>query len=112
MLPSVAMNYVSEGANALARQMETKLLDLPPEAGIIFVGVQAEPTETGYSQKFVVILGVSRLFDTATGKILAEHILRNEIAEGARITVFAYRGVAGACRVGSNATAHSAAPEA
>jgi hypothetical protein len=106
------MNYVSEGANALARHMEAKLLDLPPEAGIIFVGVQAEPCQNGYSQEFIVILGVSRVFDTATGKVLAEHILRNEIAEGARITVFAYRGVAGACRVGSNAPTHSATTEA
>jgi hypothetical protein len=106
------MRYVSDLANALARTMEDKIQKLPPEAGVMFVGVRPEPMEGGTSTNFLVYLGVSRKFETSTGKSLAEHVLREEAAAGAKILVFAYRGVAGACRDSSHEAASQTTPEA
>jgi hypothetical protein len=112
VLLSETMKYVSEQVNIMARRMEAKIQKLPPEAGVMFVGVCPEPMNNGQSTNFIIYLGISRDFETSIGRSLAEHVLREEMTSGAKVLVFAYRGVAGACRVSHHEATDPPASEA
>ena len=89
--------YVSELARQTSRKMEAKFSSLPPGAGVIFVGVTAEKALQGKSVVFTVRLGMSRLYEKATGEALIRDVLRDEIASGAfTINASVYLGVPGA----------------
>lgn len=99
------MYYVSEYSHRLAREMEARLAALPASSGILFVCVQAGPSEDGVSTEFHVRLGISRSFGVETGRALVKKMFEPEAASGLKILVGVYRGVLGACRDDSTSTA-------
>lgn len=90
--------YVNDASFNLARKMELKLQSLPPEAGLIFVGVDPEPAPRGVATKFFVRVGVERKFEEGTGIALVKSVLEEEITSGLSITAVVYRGVRGASK--------------
>ncbi len=88
------MKYVSEGAHALAREMEGVLAGLPENSGAIFVSVRAVPEEEGKTTIFEVVLGINRIFEEATGRVLVRSALRRYIESGVDIRERVYRGIA------------------
>lgn len=93
------MNYVSEKSNEIAREMERRFQRLPHEAGILFVGVQAVPTEDGEAKAFEVRVGIARRFESSTGMAIIKKVLEQEIEEKKfAISASVYRGVSGAAR--------------
>lgn len=98
------MNYVSEDSVKRARDMEKRLQSLRSDAGVIFVGVTAEPAPDGNCKTFNVHLGVTRAIGVATGRALVRHVLDSELSGGFLILASVYQGVPGA--------AHDASDEA
>lgn len=92
------MRYVDEKSNKLARDMEKRLSKLPPEAGVLFVAVQAQPEEGGRCREFFVRLGLRRDLEESTGKALVQHVFADELADGLKISAGVYRGVSGTAR--------------
>lgn len=92
------MKYVSEGANALAREMEAELCKLPAPAGILFASVSAVPEEEGVVTSFEVVLGIRRIFEEGTGVALIQTVLGGYIKAGVDIRARVYRGISGAGR--------------
>jgi hypothetical protein len=90
------MDYVSAPAAAQARGFEKRLQQLSPEAGILFVGVLAVPTEDGDSKTFEIRLGVRKTM--LAGVALVQFTFREEIEQGLKFLVSAYQGVSGAAR--------------
>jgi hypothetical protein len=84
---------VKEEEAGLARVMEQKLLDLPPQSGILFAGVSVKPsTEENVPPVYEVWVGCCRDFSEGLMKPLVELTLRDELAAGVRIHVEAHRG--------------------
>jgi len=100
------VNYVSDEANRRALEFERRFTTLPPQAGVIFASVQAQPVENGKSVEYFVRLGLVRRLEEETGRALARKILDEEIHSGFRIFVGVYRGSPGACRDDSSPAAH------
>ena len=90
------MDYVGAPAAAQARSFEKRLQQLQPVAGVLFVGVNAVPTEDGESRTFEVRLGVKK--GMVAGVALVQFTFRKEIDQGLRFLVSAYQGVSGAAR--------------
>lgn len=92
------MEFVSEEADRTARVMESKLVSLPPEAGVLFASAKAVPTDSGGGSEFHVCIGIARRFSEETGRGLIRKVLEAEILAGLRLRVAVHRGVSGACR--------------
>jgi hypothetical protein len=93
----MSIPYVSEEAFHLAQEFESRIRRLPPEAGIIFVGVSAVPCKGGKSDSFDIVLGIDRKFEEATGQALLRKVFEEEIKDGElAITGRVFRGTAGA----------------
>lgn len=93
--------FVTEEAAQRAREMEQRFRDLPPSAGILFVGVKALPTKGDLdAQKFELVVGVTRQLEEATGRALIKKMLENEMGLGDADVIDAsvFRGVSGAAR--------------
>lgn len=90
------MDYVGAEAAAKARDFERRIQKLSPNAGVLFVSVQATPAEDGNSGTFEVRLGVKRGMNA--GVALVQFTFRDEINEGVKFLVSAYQGVSGATR--------------
>lgn len=90
------MDYVSEASATKARSMARKFQYLRPEAGVIFIGVQAVPSHNGLSKTFEVRLGVTQQIGRATGEALVRYVLREEIDNKNTILVSVYPGISGA----------------
>lgn len=89
--------YVSEKSFQQAREFEQRLQDLPKEAGILFVGVQAYPEAGGDSREFHFTLGIDRKFEEETLKAVLRKTFEKEIEDGYFIiTSRIYRGICGA----------------
>lgn len=88
--------YVSDEAAAVAREMESRIQRLPPEAGVLFVGVEVAPAPGGKSNRFTVRLGIHRRLEESTGLALVKKVLEQELNRGEQISVSVFRGVAGA----------------
>lgn len=91
------MDYVGEEEAAQARKFERKLQQLPKDAGLLFIGVQAVPAPNGKSGVFEVRLGLRRRGEV-DGAALVKFVFREELASGVRFQVSTYRGVSGADR--------------
>lgn len=85
--------FVKPEEAELARDMESRLLRLRADAGILFVGVSVQPTKVGEAPVFHVWLGCTR----NTTEELMHHLVAStfhpEIASGIKIEVEAHRGV-------------------
>jgi len=98
VFPSLFMDYVSDEAAAQARKFERKLQQLPKDAGLLFIGVQAVPASDGKSGVFEIRLGLRRTVGDVDGAALVKFVFREELANGVRFQVSTYRGVSGADR--------------
>lgn len=78
----------------LARKLEAKLMMLPPEAGILFVGISVTPETPESKPIFNLWVGCSRDFDERMIPALVEVTLRDEIKKGLVIKTEAHRGIA------------------
>lgn len=103
------MDYVSLGSQELALKMEKKLAALPGEAGILFVSVRPEPTESGEAVVFRILAGVSRSTATGAAHALVARTLTEEISVGVNLMVSVHRGILGACKDDSPGTARPSA---
>jgi hypothetical protein len=103
---SARVKYVDAEAHALARGIELKLARVAPEAGVLFVGVAAQPVEGGKSREFFVRLGIRRSFSEDAGRALIRQLCNQEIQAGMRILVNVFRGVSGADRDDGSDSAH------
>lgn len=90
------MDYVGDEAAAKARDYERRIQKLSPNAGVLFVSVQATPAEDGNSGEFEVRLGVKRGMNA--GVALVQFTFRDEINQGVTFRVSVYQGVSGATR--------------
>jgi hypothetical protein len=91
------MDYVSEAAKTQARAMERKFQFLKPDAGLIFISVQAVPAESGRCRVFEVRLGVTRQIGESTGKSLVRYVLQEEMeTRDIVIRASVYPGISGA----------------
>lgn len=100
------MRYVDDATASLALAFEQRFARLPETAGVLFVSVQAQPSESGRSKEFFIRLGIRRDLEESVGKALVEHVLEQEIQSGVKVYVGVYRGVSGTCRSSGAATAH------
>lgn len=85
---------VKDEEAALARKIETKLMALSPESGILFVGVSVTPETPSSKAVFRVWIGCNRDFDERTYPPLVEVALRDEIKKGLLVETVAHRGIA------------------
>lgn len=80
--PMELIHFVKTEEAQLAKQMEAKLLALPPESGILFVSVMVEPSTPSTSAVYKVWIGSSRDVDPRMLPTLVEVTLRDEVKEG------------------------------
>jgi hypothetical protein len=87
---------------ALARSMETKLLSLPKESGILFASVEVVPEDTNASNqhwgleiaaRYQIAVGCSREADPGWIDPLVRATLATEIQDGCKVEVDFYRGI-------------------
>lgn len=85
--------FVKREHGDLARAIEQKLLAVPKDAGILFVGVEVTPTEVTDDPVYKVLVGVDRdsKTDEAVG-YLVTLTLSNELLQGANIKTEVRRG--------------------
>ncbi len=80
------VHYVKDEEAALARVMESKLLKLPRDSGILFVGVSVEPATAEYPVPvYRVWIGCSRDVDPRMLPTLVEVTLHEEVRAGHKI---------------------------
>ncbi len=103
------MRYVSEESHRKAREMERRFAELAPQAGVLFISVQPDPTEDGKVTDYHIRLGIARRFEEDVGRVLVRKVLEEEIKAGVKIFVGVYRGISCACRDDGTSTAHSLA---
>lgn len=97
--------YVNPESAVRAREWEQRFQKLPPEGGIIFVGVEAEPIEGGKSDTYNVRLGLSARLETGTGYAIIQDVLKDQMGNFT-IRASVYRGAPGACRDEHPSKAH------
>ncbi len=91
--------FVKEEEADLARQIESRLLALPIDSGVLFAGVSVAPEEYNISTGerlpavYRVWIGCHRSFDPRLMDAVVKHVLREEIAGGLRVEVQAYCGL-------------------
>ena len=78
-----------------ARLMEKKLLSLPDEAGILFVGVTVmpDPLEVRRRPLFRIVIGCTRDRETQLMKAVAMEFLRPFVEDDRQLVIEAHRGV-------------------
>jgi hypothetical protein len=91
-------DYVSDESAAQAKAYETELRKLPPDAGILFIGVKAVPCRDGKSKSFEVRLGTHRAVGQSASVALVSYTFRHEMQRGIKFLVSAYQGISGAAR--------------
>lgn len=91
--------FVKDGEADLARQIESRLLDLSLDSGVLFAGVSVSPEEynirTGerVPPVYRVWIGCHRNFDPRLMDSVVRHVLREEIAGGLKVEVEAHCGL-------------------
>lgn len=100
------MKYVNDESVARARDIERRLAEVSPDAGVLFVSVTAQPEEGGKSREFFVRLGIRRAFSEDAGRALIRQLCTQEISAGLKILVSVFRGISGADRDDGSEAAH------
>jgi hypothetical protein len=78
----------------IARRMEKRLVMLPEESGILFVGVEVHPSPDGVpNPTFKIFIGCRRDFEASLMVAIAKQYLRDEVADESQLVVEARRGV-------------------
>lgn len=91
--------YVNDESSRRAREFESRFQKLQPGAGILCVGVVADPIEGGQVRTFTVFMGVSRSMEIDTGIALIKQTLAKEIGSGLfSIKAHVFKGVSGTGR--------------
>lgn len=88
------IKYVDSESVVRAKMWEERFRDLPVEAGIIFIGVEAVPLIGGKSDTYDVRLGISARFETDTGLAVIKKVLANEMGKFV-IRASVFRGSSG-----------------
>ena len=79
---------------AKARSLEEKLIAIPPESGVLFVGVSVEPAnDLRIKPIYEVFVGCSPAMEPVAIQGLVLLLLKEEIAEGHLFRVSAHRGL-------------------
>lgn len=78
----------------LARKMEQKLLSLPADSGILFVGVEvvADPLEIRRRPLYRIFIGCSRERDASLMHSIAKQYLRDFVEDQQQLVIEAHRG--------------------
>jgi len=76
------VHYVKDEEARLAKKMESKLLRLPVDSGVLFVSVSVEPSTPSTSAIYRVWIGCSRTVDPRMIPTLVEVTLHEELREG------------------------------
>ncbi len=86
--------FVKPDQFELALAMEKRLLSLPEESGILFVGVSVlpDPDEQRTQPVFRVVIGCSRSVEPDLMHAAAKTFLRDLVEDERQILVEAYRG--------------------
>lgn len=76
--------------------MEKRLMALPPESGVLFVGVSVlpDPDEKRTEPLYRVVIGCSRGVEPDLMHAAAKTFLRDFVEDDRQILVEAYRGIA------------------
>ncbi len=77
----------------LARDIERRLLALPKESGILFVGVKVIPETDTENPIYDIFIGCDRGLEEGLMDVVVRSVLRPEIEAGVQVRVFARRGV-------------------
>ena len=77
----------------LARRMEERLIGLPKESGVLFVGVRVIAEDGKNPTQYCVFVGCSKEFDERLFHSVVQATLAQEIALGAVVTTEVRRGV-------------------
>jgi len=86
--------FITKEHGALARGMEQKLLDLPADSGIVFVGTKVTPVEPGKAPRYTILVGIDRNIKVEKAiHHLVSLTLSKELVSGADIKVVVSRGV-------------------
>ncbi len=82
-----------------ARMMEKKLLSLPDEAGILFVGitVMPDPLEVRRRPLYRVVIGCHRDRETQLMHAVATQFLRPFVEDDRQLLIEAHRGIDKSC---------------
>jgi hypothetical protein len=89
--------YVNPASAVRAREWEQRFQKLPPQAGIIFVGVTPTPTLSGECDTYDIYLGIDARFEKDTGLAVLKKVLAEEMGSFT-IRTLVLRGAPGACR--------------
>lgn len=81
--------FVTDDQAQRARDMETSLLSIRDDAGILFVGVDVDPVTSTFS----AWIGCDRKFESRTIELLAITILKQFLARDERLEIKAHRGI-------------------
>src|SRR3954468_19416825 len=91
--PMKPVFYVKPTDAEVAQGMETKLMDLPQEAGILFAGISVKPDEEDGEPVFHVWVGCHKNMDERMMPSLIGMVFQKEIEAGRRVKVEAHRGL-------------------
>lgn len=80
-------HFVTKEQYDLCRHMETKLLDMPVSACILFAGVSIDETNT-----FLVFIGCDKTLEEEVARSVVQLTLREEIAIGIKMKIEVRRG--------------------
>lgn len=89
------LNYASNEAAQKALDMEAKFLKLPPQAGVVFVGIKPIPAPGGRVTSYDVRMGIRRPLEESLGQAIIKEVLKDELADGIHFQIAVYRGIAG-----------------
>lgn len=84
------VHYVKDDDAKTAKGMEEKLLKLPIDSGVLFVGVAIDPAKS--PTQFIVRVGCSRDVDPRMIPTLVQVTLREEVQSGKAVAVETYMG--------------------
>lgn len=79
----------------LARKMEKKLLDLPTDSGILFVGISVmpDPLEQRRRPLYRVVIGCTKDREPSVMSLVAKQMLKDFVEDERQLIVESHRGV-------------------
>ena len=88
-----AVTYIGKESLKLAEDMERKFMSLTAASGVLFVGIVPVPTEDGDVKVFEVTVGVDRILEAGTAKVLADALLSADLPAGVTLHITPVRGI-------------------
>ncbi len=87
--------FVTQDQFDIARAMEKKLLDLPEDSGILFVGISVQENQDKRRDtvQYKIVIGCSRARDPDLMDALARQYLKEFVKDDQQLVVHAFRGV-------------------